>query len=217
MKVAVGSQLRCANARPGHRLPHTAVLPVIAPLMCLMAGAAWGLEAQPVAQAQAELVADGGPRAQMEISATTLSRLDNFDGSPASTRVGLTWLPPRRSALGLSLGVNNPVGSGSPVPASLAGNAAPSLDLGLHWRHTLGSEDRVDVTAWRRVTPIDVYSLVQSREPSYGARVELRLSPVTRTGLVAERGFLGFQMEGGGRITIRRSGGKPMVYYRTKF
>jgi hypothetical protein len=99
----------------------------------------------------------------------------------------------------------------------LAGSASSSLDLGLHWRYTLGSEDRVDVTAWRRMTPIDAASLVQSREPSYGARVELRLNPVTRTGLVAERGFLGFQMEGGGRITIRRSGGKPMVYYRTKF
>jgi hypothetical protein len=202
MKVAVGSQLHRANAC--HRLALSRAVP---PVMCLIAGAAWGLEAQPVALAQA----------QMEIFATTLSRLDNFDGSPASTRIGLTWLPPRRSALGLSLGVNNPGGSVSAVAASLAGSAAPSLDLGLHWRYTLGSEERVDVTAWRRMTPIDAASLVQSREPSYGARVELRLTPVTRTGLVAERGFLGFQMEGGGRITIRRSGGKPMVYYRTKF
>ena len=210
MKVAVGSQLRRSSACHGLRLSRA-----VPPLMCLLTGAAWGLEAQPLAQA--ELVADGGPRMQMEISTTTLSREGNFDGSPASTRIGLTWLPPRRSAIGLSLGMNNPGGSVSPVPASLAGSGTPSLDLGLHWRYTMGSEDRVDVTAWRRMTPIDVYSLVQSREPSYGARVELRLTPVTRTGLVAERGFLGFQMEGGGRITIRRSGGKPMVYYRTKF
>ena len=212
MKVAVGSQLRRANAC--HRLRLSRAVP---PLMCLMTGAAWGLEAEPVALAQAELEAAGRPRAQMEVSATTFNRLDNFDGSPSSTRIGLTWLPPRRSALGLALGVNNPGGSASRAPASPTGSASPSLDLGLHWRHTLGSEDRVDVTAWRRMTPMDAASLVQSREPSYGARFELRLRPVSRTGLVAERGFVGFQMEGGGRITIRRSGGKPMVYYRTKF
>lgn len=212
MKVAVGSQSSRANACHGLRLSQA-----MPPLMCLVAGAAWGLEAEPVTLAQAELGARSGQRAQVEISATTLSRLDSFDGSPASTRIGLTWLPPRRSALGLSLGMNSPGGPASAVPASLAGNASPSLDLGLHWRYTLGSDDRVDITAWRRMTPTDAASLVQLREPSYGARVELRLSPVSRTGLVAERGFLGFQMEGGGRITIRRSGGRPMVYYRTKF
>ena len=36
-------------------------------------------------------------------------------------------------------------------------------------------------------------------------------------GLVAERGFLGLQLESGARITVRRSGGKPMLYYRSKF
>jgi hypothetical protein len=34
---------------------------------------------------------------------------------------------------------------------------------------------------------------------------------------VADRGFIGFQLESGARVTLRRSGGKPMIYYRTRF
>ena len=88
----------------------------------------------------------------------------------------------------------------------------------MHWRYTLDGNYRLDVSAWRRVLPPDALTLVELREPSYGARVEMQLGGgAPRSGFVADRGFLGFQLESGARVTLRRSGGKPMVYYRSKF
>ena len=58
--------------------------------------------------------------------------------------------------------------------------------------------------------------MVQLRDAGCGARVEMQLSG-SRSSLVADRGFIGVQLDGGARITLRRSGGKPMVYYRNKF
>ena len=55
------------------------------------------------------------------------------------------------------------------------------------------------------------------RQPTYGARVELNLSPVRKSGLALDRGFVGMQLEGGARITIKRKDGRPMVYYRSAF
>ena len=155
-------------------------------------------------------------RLQLQLSTSSLPRFDNIDGTSHSSRIDMTWLPPRRSALGLSLGM-----ASSQAPAfSAAGpytGSAPNVNLGLHWRYTLDTNYRIDVTAWRRVVPPDALTLVQLHEPSYGARVEMQISAVPKSGFVADRGFIGFQLESGARVTLRRSGGKPMIYYRTKF
>jgi hypothetical protein len=157
-----------------------------------------------------------GPNVVPEVSATTVPRFDP-DAASRSTRIDVTWLPPRRSALGLSLGMTSTDGLGLGVPAALAGSGQ-SLDVGLHWRYTMDTNYRIDVTAWRRAVPADAASLIHLREPGYGARVEMRIGRApTGTGFVAERGFIGLQLESGARITLRRSGGKPMVYYRAKF
>lgn len=156
-------------------------------------------------------------RPQLEVSASSLPRFDNIDGSNRTTRIDMTWLPPRRSALGLSLGM------GTVDDSTLAQfgprNGSPTrLDLGLRWRYTLDGNYRIDVTAWRRLMPPDALTLVQTREPSYGARVEMSLGGgLPKSGLVADRGFVGLQLESGARVTLKRSGGKPMIYYRTKF
>ena len=103
-----------------------------------------------------------------------------------------------------------------PAPTwAISGRAWTSAFI---WRYTPDGNYRIDVTAWRRVIPPDASSLIHMREPSYGARVEMRIgrAPV-ETGFVADRGFIGFQLESGARMTVRRSGGKPMIYYRTKF
>jgi hypothetical protein len=39
----------------------------------------------------------------------------------------------------------------------------------------------------------------------------------TKAGLAADLGFIGLQLEGGARISIKRKHGGPMVYYRTSF
>jgi hypothetical protein len=192
-------------------------------LLGLTASGAFALDSDlttPVVIAQAGLAVPGElPRPQFEVSASTLPRFENIDGSSQSSRLDMTWLPPRRSALGLSLGMTG-TGMDGPglMPSGQRAGLTPSLDLGLHWRYTLDSNYRIDVTAWRRMMPPDALTLVQTRDAAYGARVEMRIgrSP-PRNGLVAERGFIGLQLESGARVTLKRSGGKPMLYYRSKF
>jgi len=159
---------------------------------------------------------DEPPRLKMEVSASSLPRFDNTDGSNRASRIDMTWLPPRRSALGLSFGMTSMDGAGAFYPASAFAGATSSVDLGLHWRYTVDGNYRIDVTAWRRLAPPDALTLVQMRQPSYGARVEMQIAPV-KSGFVADRGFIGFQLESGARVTLRRSAGKPMIYYRTRF
>jgi hypothetical protein len=153
---------------------------------------------------------------QLEVSAASFPRFDNTDGSTRSSRITLTWLQPRRSALGLALGMTNRTESafaaGGPYPG-----ATPSVDLGFHWRYTLDSQYRIDVTAWHRMGATDAIELVQTRQPAYGARLEMRLGSLPQRGFVADRGFLGLQLDGGARITVHRSAGKPMLYYRANF
>jgi len=148
-----------------------------------------------------------------EVSTTSLPRFDAVDGGLRASRVDLSLVPAGRSGLGLVMGLTT-LQANAPVSAGF--NATQDVDLGLRWRHTLDSNYRIDVTAWRRVTP-DAATMIIMRQPSYGARVEMQLAGLPRSGFVAERGFVGIQLEGGGRITLRRSGGKPMLYYRTKF
>lgn len=161
--------------------------------------------------------ADDVPASIVEISSTSLPRFDNFDGTRrAQQRMDLVLLSPGRSAFGLTMGVTGM----SPLRYGLSGIApygGGSVSLGLQWRYTLENNRRVDITAWRDVgRPNDALALVQSGEPAYGARVEMQLSG-PRSRFVADHGFIGMQLHGGGRITVRRSAGKPMVYYRNNF
>lgn len=153
---------------------------------------------------------------QVEVSTSSVARFDNTDGSTRASRIDLTWLPPRRSALGFAVGMTSLEGPAYPLAGPYV-NAAPILDLGLRWRYTLDSNYRIDVAAWRRLVPPDALALVETRQPSYGARVEMQIGASPKSAFVADRGFLGLQLESGARLTVRRSGGKPMIYYRTRF
>ena len=153
---------------------------------------------------------------QLELSTSALPRLDAGDNSFANPRVDLSLLPTRRTAIGPALGMS---ALASPSPTSLAGTGGqrPTVDLGLPMRHTMDNNQEIDVTAWRRLTQQpDAYTLIQQQEPRYGARVEMNLAK-SRKGLFAERGFVGLQLEGGARISVKRKNGGPMLYYRTAF
>jgi hypothetical protein len=190
----------------------------VALLLGLAGAGAWALDAELSSIALPSKVAglDERGRLQLELSASSLPRFDNTDGATRSSRIDLTWLPPRRSALGLSLGMTSMEGPAFSPTGSYAG-AAPSVDLGLRWRYALHSNYRLDVTAWRRLVPADTLALVQMQQPSYGARVEMQIGSTPKSGFVADRGFIGLKLESGARVTLRRSAGKPMVYYRTNF
>jgi hypothetical protein len=187
-------------------------------LFCLVAYSG-GVAADPqdpmlVAQAFIPPV-NQGPH--IEMSSASLPRFDSGDGVTRSSRVDMTLLPTKQSALGPSLAMTSPDASSFPGGRPLVGTFT-SVDLGLHWRYTSIGNLRFDVSAWRRMNPAESASLIDNRESSYGARVEMHLTPPPRSGFVADHGFLGLQLESGARITLHKGGGgKPMVYYRSKF
>ena len=167
-------------------------------------------------QALGASTAEESPR--MEVTQTTLPRFDAWDTTAGVPRVDLSLLPPSGSGLGLAFGI------GGFQQASLAGAAAASsshnlnVDLGVQWRHVTDDKHRVDIAAYRRLASEGDASPVAriKQSPTYVARVELNMAPVKKPGFVVDRG-VGLQLESGARITVRRSNGKPMLYYRSTF
>ena len=162
-----------------------------------------------VAQAHVE------PPMRLQVQTSTLPRLDAQDSGFQAPRVDLSLTPLTASGSGLGavVGLASPSSLGAPGL-----QPRTSVDLGLRWTQRLQSQHRIDITAWRRMNmPDDAYSLVQMREPVYGARVEMNLSGGRKSGLLFDTGFIGMQLEGGARITVKRKDGRPMVYYRTTF
>ena len=197
---------------------------------CLLAGVVLGAAVASAAEGtwtseSAALQAESGeaagalaPSASIfEISSSSLPHFDNFDGgNRTQQRIDMALLSPGRSAFGVTLGMTSLAASRygftGAGPAGLSG-----VSLGLQWRYLIDSGHRLDITAWRELgRPNDALALVQSRDAGYGARVEMQLSGSRRT-LVADRGFLGVQLDSGARIALKRSAGKPMVYYRNSF
>ncbi len=222
MNNAVVSKIRIADA-PGP----TAWAKSFAACLLLASGAAgaaepipdWASDSTSFPLAPLALTATGatGVGSQLEISSSNLPRFDNFDGGQRTVqRVDMALLSPGRSSFGLTMGLS----SLSPSRYALGSGATdglPSVNLGLQWRYVMADNRRVDITAWRDLgRPNDALALVQTRDAGFGARVEMQLSG-PRSSFVADRGFVGLQLDGGARIALRRNGGKPMVYYRNKF
>ena len=185
--------------------------------LALAAGRAAAEEIAVAAPEQILTAQAGMSKPLIELSSSEVPRFD--DASIHTSRTKLTLFPAGRSLVGLSVGVTSSAGPPSIVlPPYTPGG--PMFDLGLHWRHEMDGNYRLDVTAWRRVGNVDAMSLIQSRDPNFGARVEMgfasgRQGP--RAGFVADRGFIGVQLDGGARVTVKRSGGRPMLYYRNTF
>lgn len=193
--------------------------PWAAGLAALACHAGWAQDAGP--PAVEVVVAEARPEQQalrLQVEASALPRFDGYDAGFQAPRVDLAFLPEnaRRTGFGPVLGVSTPEGR-QPPGMGLA-PARGGVDLGLRFSHRFQNESRIDITAWRRMTgPDDAYSLIQMREqPVYGARVEMKIAPAKfRFGL--DRAMLGFQLQSGARISIKRKDGRPMVYYRTSF
>ena len=186
---------------------------LLAALLCVFANNVWAIDDDTAMKLAFADYATERARPQFEISASPAPRADA--DAQRSPRIDMTLLSRSRSAVGLSLGLSNLDG-----PAFAGGSPAappgPSMDVGLRWRSAPDGNYRLDVTAWRRLATPDALELVQQRQPTYGARVEMQV-PSPHNGFVADRGFLGMQLESGARITVRRKGGGPMLYYRNQF
>lgn len=175
-------------------------------------------EAVLVAQARTDGLALAQSRAEpglrMQVQTSAVPRIDTQEAGFQAPRVDVSVGAANASGKGVGavLGLSSP-------PSATAAAATPqglqprtSVDMGL--RYTQG---QVDVTGWRRMNAAENASaVVEPMEPAYGARVEMNLG--SRKGPFAfEKGFLGLQMEGGGRITVKRKNGGAMVYYRNNF
>jgi hypothetical protein len=154
----------------------------------------------------------GDPGVRVEVQASSLPRFDAQDAGFQAPRVDLSITPFDRhgNGLGAVFGLTSPSAGPGLQPRT-------GVDVGLRWSQLLQSQ-RVDITAWRRMNSADdAYTQILMREPVYGARVEMNLAGGQHSGLAMDLGFVGFQMESGARITIKRKDGRPMVYYRTAF
>jgi hypothetical protein len=184
-------------------------------LLCALAANAWALdEDAAVMVAFTDTSAGAYPRPQFEISTSSAPRFD-ADGQQRPPRIDMTLLSRNRPSLGLSLGLSNfdgsPFAGGSPFAPP-----GPSADVGLHWRSASSGNYRLEVSAWRHLATPDALEMVLQRQATYGARFEMQL-PSPHHGFVADRGFLGMQLESGARITVRRKEHVPMLYYRNQF
>jgi hypothetical protein len=170
---------------------------------------AWAQEA-----GQPTTVARNDVPVRMEVQASALPRLEAQDGGFQAPRVDVSLFPANAGGMGAVFGMSG-FAIKQPMPVGLAPNR-PSVDVGVRFTHKLQSLNQIDVTAWRRMnTPDDAYTLIQVREPVYGARVEMNIKPSSV--IAFDRSSIGLQLEGGGRISIKRKNGGPMVYYKTAF
>lgn len=179
----------------------------------LLPVAGWAQDANPpqqvvVAQARTE------PSMRVEVNASSVPHLDGQESFFQSPRVDLSLASQKNDSLGVVLGMGG-IGARPSLQANTLA-PSPSMDLGLRWRQAFYSK-QVDVTAWRRMSADqDAYTLIQQRQPVYGARVEMKLDSA-KPGFATGNGFLGFQLESGAKITVRRKEGRPMIYYRSSF
>ena len=57
--------------------------------------------------------------------------------------------------------------------------------------------------------------MIQDREPTFGARVEMRIT--SRRSFATELKAIGLQLDNGAKIMLRRKDGNPTLYYRQQF
>lgn len=153
------------------------------------------------------------------VAAPALAQYDTFAAAnDAGESVVLALGPafpgdPAKPLRGLALDVR---------PSLPSPNLAPnSTDFGLKWRQPFGSHgNTVDIAAWRRNTPpSDALSMIQQRDPVFGARVEFQLTSSNSRFVsdLREMRFIGLQLDSGAKIGIRRTNGNPTLYYRMTF
>jgi hypothetical protein len=169
-------------------------------------------------------LADPRPRsfkAQLSVTSAPVPTLDASDGSPKRVRVDLTGWSHTPDVSGVGLSLQSSVAQTSHMLVPLApGASSTDMDLAVRWRSAPWSGNRrVDVAAWRRVTP-DAVELARTGDGQavYGARVEMQFSSIRASRrLVPELGAIGFQFDGGAKLSLRAKSGKPMLYYRSSF
>jgi hypothetical protein len=204
-KAAAGT---CAGSRRVGSLGRIAALALGC---CAICPPGWAQDA-PAPQGLMVAEARTDNKVRLEVNTSAVPRLDNRDTGSQGPRLDVSALPAGGSGLGLAVGMTG--FSGGQPAMLLPGSPAQrgTMDVGVRWRQPVG-RGQVDVTAWRRMSD-ESPALVQ--QPTYGARVEMKLDHA-KPGLDLTGGFVGVQLQGGAKISIKRKNGAPMVYYRSSF
>lgn len=117
------------------------------------------------------------------------------------------WAALGNSAWGMSLG------------ASRDGHAPLRPEVGVRWRSRLEGNQRLDLSAWRRVpvnASADTLPAPQD-EVVLQTRIELQFTAPRSSTSLNELGALGVQLGSDSKLSMRIRRGGPMVYYRMRF
>jgi hypothetical protein len=159
-----------------------------------------------LAAGQGQPAENAAVTARFEVTGQTLARLDNPE--QGNTRVeAVGWSGRGSNSFGVGVGSTLERMAPAPRPAE---QMQASMDVGVRWRSEVNSRQRVDVAAWRAVS-----GEVDER-PAVTTRVEMQFAS-PRSASFAELGAVGMQLNGGSRVTLKISKGRPMFYYRSKF
>ena len=159
------------------------------------------------------------PSPQLEISTLSAPAMQPSDERLDARLILTGWSATAPlGGMGVGLGITVPnhqnmVGEGR--------QAAPGLNLGLHWQSADQGQGRVRVGVWQHVSPwpgpAGIASLA-TYPANYNTRLEMQFSAASARGIQFELGgALGLQLNNNERVVLRVSRGRTMVYYRLKF
>ncbi|NML14120.1 hypothetical protein [Azohydromonas caseinilytica] len=118
------------------------------------------------------------------------------------------WAPAGHGSWGMALGASR---DGT--------HSAVQPEVGLRWRSRVEGNQRLDLSAWRRLnTSLGDAGPGQAEDPvTLRTRIELQFIAPRSSASLSELGAVGLQLGSDSKLSMRIRRGGPMVYYRMQF
>ena len=118
------------------------------------------------------------------------------------------WAPAGRGSWGMALGASRE-----------GGNSPVQPEVGVRWRSRLEGNQRLDLSAWRRLnTKLGEAGPGLEEDPvTLRTRIELQFIAPRGSASLSELGAVGLQLGSDSKLSMRIRRGGPMVYYRMQF
>lgn len=186
----------CTSGRQPCRLRRPERLPAALPaaLLITLLAAACGAQAQERTRVAAVTYTLGSTSVPQQGEQSEHRRLEV-----------VRWAAQGDSAWGMSLG------------ASRDGLNPPRPEVGVRWRSRLDGNQRLDLSAWRRITASGAASPEAQDEAALQTRIELQFTSPRSSASLGELGALGVQLGADSKLSMRVRRGGPMLYYRMQF
>ncbi|MDZ5461257.1 hypothetical protein [Azohydromonas lata] len=187
----------CTSGRQPCRLRRPECLPAALPaaLLITLLAAACGAQAQERTRVAAVTYTLGSTSVPQQGEQSEHRRLEV-----------VRWAAQGDSAWGMSLG------------ASRDGLNPPRPEVGVRWRSRLEGNQRLDLSAWRRITANGAAASPEAQdEAALQTRIELQFTSPRSSASLGELGALGVQLGADSKLSMRVRRGGPMLYYRMQF